>query len=44
MSTRSWSKPISGSALDQAIAKGRERVGAVQATVQLKKRHTKLSR
>jgi hypothetical protein len=31
-------------ALDQAIAKGRERVGAVQATVQLKKRHTKLSR
>jgi hypothetical protein len=31
-------------ALDQAIAAGGERVEAVQATVQLKKRHTKLSR
>jgi hypothetical protein len=29
-------------ALDQAIAKGRERIEAVEATVQLK-RHTKLS-
>ena len=29
-------------ALDQAIAKGRERIAAVEATVQLK-RHTKLS-
>jgi hypothetical protein len=29
--------------LDQAIAKGRERIAAVEATVQLK-RHTKLSR
>ena len=30
------------SAIDQAIAKGRERIEAVEATVQLK-RHTKLS-
>jgi hypothetical protein len=36
---RSWFQ----AALDQAIAKGRERIEAVEATVQLR-RHTKLSR
>jgi hypothetical protein len=45
MSTRSLSKPISGSALRsvKAIAAGAERIEAIEATVQLKRR-TKLAR